>query len=53
MQLGAAGDLDYLADTLYVLLDVHTVYFLRQVRGYSFEQVRGGLLDAVERLVLP
>ncbi len=53
MQLGAAGNLDYLADTLYVLLDVHTVYFLRQVRGYSFEQVRGGLLDAVERLVLP
>lgn len=50
VQVGAVGDLDYLADTLYVLLDVHTVYFLREVRGYSLDQVRTGLLESVNKL---
>lgn len=50
VQVGAVGDLDYLADTLYVLLDVHTVYFLREVRGYSLDQVRTGLLELVNKL---
>jgi len=29
---------------------VHTVYFLRQVRGYSHDRVMAGLYDLVQKL---
>lgn len=47
-----AGDLDYMADTLYVLIDVHTVAFLRMVRGYTLEQISTSLLATLEKLVV-
>ncbi len=47
-QLQAAGDLDYMTDTLYVMLDVHTIYFLMVTRGYSLERIADGLSQTVE-----
>jgi AcrR family transcriptional regulator len=49
-QINPPGDLDYIADMLYMMVDVHTVYFQRQVRGYSLERIEDGLATVVERL---
>lgn len=49
-QINPPGDLDYLADSLYILLDVHNVYFLRQMRGFSLETITANLLDMIDRL---
>jgi AcrR family transcriptional regulator len=49
-QINPPGDLDYLADALYILLDVHNVYFLRHARGFSLEEVTANLLNAIDRL---
>jgi AcrR family transcriptional regulator len=48
--LHTRGDLEYLSDVLYVMLDVQTIHFQRHVLGYSFERVINGLLDTLERL---
>lgn len=50
-RLSPSGDLDYLADLLYIMLDVNTVYFQRYVRGYSLERIADGLLYAVNRFL--
>ncbi|MBL8160943.1 MAG: TetR/AcrR family transcriptional regulator [Anaerolineae bacterium] len=49
-QINPPGDLEYLADVLYVMLDVHTVYFQRQVRGYDLERIASGMAGMIERL---
>lgn len=49
-QINLPGDPDFIADTLYVMCDVHTIYFLRQVRGYSHDRVMNGLYDLVQKL---
>ncbi|MBL8118980.1 MAG: helix-turn-helix transcriptional regulator [Anaerolineae bacterium] len=41
----------FAADALYVLLDVHNIYFLRTTRGYGVEDIRQNLLDMINRLV--
>lgn len=50
-QLHPISDLDYLADAIYTLLDVHNVYFLREIRGYSLERVIAGIVSLVESMV--
>ncbi len=50
-QMGANGDLDYLADTLYILIDVRTIHYLRTARGYDIDRVQNNLLEAVTRLI--
>jgi len=37
------GDRDYMADALYMLLDVRVIHFQQEVRGYSLERVIAGL----------
>lgn len=49
-QINPPGDLDYIADMLYVMLDVHIVYFQRHVRGYDTQRIANGLIDAATRL---
>lgn len=51
-QVNPPGDLDYIADTLYVMLDVHTVYFLMEMRGYTIERIAQGVQSAAARLLL-
>lgn len=50
-QLNPTADLDYLADAIYTLLDVHNVYFLREIRGYSLERVTAGIVSIVESMI--
>jgi AcrR family transcriptional regulator len=49
-QMNPSADLDFLADTLYAALDVHTIYFLRHVQGYSLERVTEGILGNLDKL---
>lgn len=45
-------DIDFLADALYVLLDVHTVYFQRQHRGYSLDRIAEGIDELIARVMV-
>lgn len=49
-QARVSGDVDYLADMLYVLLDARTITFQRRSLGYSFERIVDGLHDIINRL---
>jgi AcrR family transcriptional regulator len=49
-QIRPSGDVDYMADTLYVMIDVHTIAFLRLVRGYDLERISAALLATLDKL---
>jgi AcrR family transcriptional regulator len=49
-QIKLAGDLDYITDLFYVMLDVNTIYFQRATQGYPIERITDGLLDTLHRL---
>jgi hypothetical protein len=51
-QIQPAGDLDFMADTLYIMIDVHTVAFLNLERGYSMERIAVSLLATLDKLIL-
>lgn len=46
-----SGDLDYAADVLYVMLDVHTLYFQRETLGYDTTRIINGLISTLNSLV--
>ncbi len=50
-QINAACNADYVADAIFVLLDVHNVYFLRHERGYSLEHVTSNMQSIVANMV--
>ncbi len=50
-QINPYCNADYLADAMFVLLDVHNVYFLRTERGYSLVQVTDNMQEMVERML--
>jgi hypothetical protein len=52
MRLKPAGDIDYIADVLYVMLDVQTIRFQRRVQGYDIERIVAGLHMMLDRLQL-
>jgi AcrR family transcriptional regulator len=45
------GDLDYMADTLYVMTDVHPLHFLHCNRGYEVERILERLLTTMDSLL--
>lgn len=49
-QLEAPGNLDFIADSIYLMLEVHNIYFLRQVRGFSLDQVTTNFLILIGRI---
>lgn len=51
VQIGRPIDVDYTADILYIMLDVHVAYFQRKVMGYDSSQIINGLLNTVMRLL--
>ncbi|MBZ0320610.1 MAG: TetR family transcriptional regulator [Anaerolineae bacterium] len=51
VQTGRPMDVDYTADMLYIMLDVHVAYFQRKVMGYGSTQIINGLLNTVMRLL--
>ena len=50
-QMELRGDLDYMADTLYVMLDVHTICYQMHDRGYGFERIVDGLQATLARFL--
>lgn len=48
---GLSGDVQYVADMLYVMLDARTFAFQRRNLGYSLDRIIEGLHDFVTRLV--
>ena len=49
-QINPSGDLEYLTDLFYVMLDVNTIYFQRKNQGYPIERITDGLLDTLNQL---
>jgi AcrR family transcriptional regulator len=50
LRADCAGDVDYFADTLYILLDVQTIRFQRRVLGYDAERIITGLHALLARI---
>lgn len=50
-RLPIAGDTSYIADVLYVMLDVQTIRFQMRGLGYDVQRVVDGLLMSLERLL--
>jgi AcrR family transcriptional regulator len=50
-QLHPPGDLDFKTDVLYVMIDIRTSGFLRQVRGYTVSQIQEQLLLLLDALL--
>ncbi|MDX2162306.1 MAG: helix-turn-helix domain-containing protein [bacterium] len=44
-------DLDYMTDALYILLDVRTIRFQREGRGWSLQRIQDGLLTLIDTLI--
>lgn len=50
-QSGASGDVSYLTDVIYVMLDVTTIRFQRRALGYDRDRILAGFHDLLERFV--
>lgn len=50
-QSGAQGDLSYLTDVIYVMLDVTTIRFQRRTLGYDRDRILAGFRDLLEKFV--
>jgi len=44
-------DLDYLADALYITLDIRTVLFQKAAHGWDIERIRTGAVSMLTRLI--
>jgi AcrR family transcriptional regulator len=51
IQLNLTGDMDYLTDVLYILLDARTIRFQQQILGYSLQRIQDGLIATLLKLV--
>jgi AcrR family transcriptional regulator len=52
-QIPYQGDTDYAADMLYIMLDVQTLRFQRDIQGYSLDRILAALQQVVTQLVQP
>lgn len=50
-QINPPGDIEYSADTLYAMLDVHTIYFQRETLSYTRDRLLNGLDRLIDRLI--
>lgn len=50
-QIPYQGDINYTADMLYIMLDVQTLQFQREVKGYSLERMIAALHHITRQLV--
>lgn len=52
LRLKLDGDVSYMADVLYMMLDVQTIRMQRQLLNYDIERITAGLHMTAERLIL-
>jgi AcrR family transcriptional regulator len=50
-ECGTQGDLSYMSDVIYVMLDVTTIRYQRRALGYNQERILAGLRDILERFI--
>jgi AcrR family transcriptional regulator len=50
-QAGFVGDMDYMADAIYMMLDARLYRFQRYIRGYSHERIVHGLLNLTGQIL--
>jgi AcrR family transcriptional regulator len=50
-RLNPLGDLDYMTDVLYVMLDINTIHFQQTFLGYPAERIIAGLNRTLDRLL--
>ena len=50
-RMDVRGDTAYIADVLYVMLDVRTLRFQTRALGYDIQRIVGGLVMSLERLL--
>lgn len=50
-RLNVTGDTSYIADVLYVMLDVQTIRFQHRALGYNVQRIVDGLLMSANRLL--
>lgn len=50
-QIPYQGDTDYAADMLYIMLDVQTLRFQRDIQGYSLDRILAAVEHMVKQLV--
>ncbi|MBZ0306427.1 MAG: TetR/AcrR family transcriptional regulator [Anaerolineae bacterium] len=46
-QMRPIGDLDYITDVLYVMVDAHTIHFQRYAMGYDLIRIQDGLITTL------
>jgi AcrR family transcriptional regulator len=51
LRLNPTGDIELMADTLYTLIDVHNLYYLRAVRGYSLSRVTEHVQRVADQMI--
>jgi AcrR family transcriptional regulator len=52
LKLNLTLDVDFMADSLYVLIDPRTIYYMKTVRGFETSRIRAGLSEMVSHLAL-
>ena len=52
-QIPYEGDTDYAADMLYIMVDVQTLRFQRDIQGYSLDRILAAIQNVVTQLVQP
>lgn len=50
-ELQSPTNRDFLADTIYMMLDVHNVYFLRQMRDFSLADLTTNFLQFIHHVI--
>lgn len=50
-QCGVQGDISYMTDVIYVMLDVSTIRFQRRALGYDKDRILNGLHDMIQRFI--
>lgn len=50
-QSGADGDVSYMTDVIYIMLDVSTIRFQRRALGYDRDRILNGIRDLIKRFV--
>lgn len=45
------GDIDYMADMLYIMLDVQTLWFQRQTLGYDGDRIVAGICATLDHIL--
>lgn len=49
-KMNVPGDLDYISDLFYVMLDANTIRFQRYSLGYDLDRIQAGLISTLERI---